>query len=99
MMDKTFFVRSFSRPALHFQELKQPDGTSKPGVSFWSAVEFVLDGAPELIVGYYPMLTIGWSANPSEKWVYTNATVMVFPDSKPDLGRYVVTFNSVKRVT
>lgn len=98
---KHIIIYDFVRPALVVNEHQQEDGTIVSGDFYWTASAFNCDGDPKTLIGSHDILELVWSQNPKEKWLLTNARVMLSPEIngvKQQSHKYVAMFDRVMRV-
>lgn len=92
---KKLTVTNLIRPSMMFEPIKQPNGGFH---SFWCAVSFDIGLQAKDVVGKYKSLILEWSPNPSEKWKFSNATVMLHPDPNNNPNRYILTYDNASRI-
>lgn len=96
---KELTVEFIERFSLILQELKQPDGSFKPGKQYYTATYFLnKDNDIDEIVGDYDCLQLKNINNPKEIWQFNNVRIMLAPDARIDYNKYVLTHNGVKIV-
>lgn len=95
---KTLLVSEFTYPGFVIQEIEQADG-SLPGSTYWSAVDFTTSATRDEVVGKHDCLRLQLMENPKVIWEFTNATVMLYPNSKSDSNRYILTYDNMLKYT
>lgn len=84
----TIDVIDLTRPAITFEELRQPDGSYLPGRSVNSAIAFDARIDPFTLTGFHDEVIV---AHYSESWKFYGAMLALAPNSghRPDADGYM----------
>lgn len=97
---KEIIVSYFTRPSLSIEEVKQDDGSFKPGQAAWTAIEFDVPGfAFKDVIGQYDKVRLINQENTSEIWEFHNVNIMLsFNKMRAHEECYILTYDQVSRV-
>lgn len=97
----TVEVSEITRPSITFEEIKQPDGSLKPGRMIYHAVAFSSSLDPFTHSGFCGEVTLVAGV---ERWLFHGAAIALAPQSghgADNNGRfqYVMTYSGFKRLS
>lgn len=86
-------VDKIKRPRLEIEEVKQPDGSLKPGKHFWGAVWFTTTHDMNTVYGKHFSVKLRYG---DETWEFSKANIMLAPIHSKDESRYIMTFDNCR---